>query len=210
MRIVILVLSLSVSMHVYSQKQMVIAFYNVENLFDTLDDPATDDNAFTPKGAYKYTTDIYRQKLHNTAFVLKWMAESETPPALIGLAEIENAGVLADLANDEQIKNYGYKSLSFDSPDPRGIDVALLYLPSAFKPIRSKPVNAIIDINGHKETTRDILFITGVVEGKDTIHLLVNHWPSRREGKGETAPKRKQVAAVNRRIVDSLMERNPL
>lgn len=210
-RILIIPLLLSISLPAYSQrqKQLAIAFYNVENLFDTINDPNTDDDAFSPKGAYKYSSDIYRQKLHNTAFVLRQIAESGTMPAIIGLAEVENADVLTDLVNNDQIKSFGYKHISFDSPDPRGIDVALLYQPKLFKPLASKPVGVKIENNGHAETTRDILFVTGILEGKDTVYLLINHWPSRREGKGETAPKRKQAAAANKRIIDSLMKKNP-
>ncbi|WP_276133456.1 endonuclease/exonuclease/phosphatase [Polluticoccus soli] len=211
MRILVILLLLSLSPQAYCQKlkQMAIAFYNVENLFDTINDPNTDDDAFTPKGTYKYTNDIYKQKLHNTAFVIKQIAESGTAPAVVGLAEVENGGVLTDLVNNDQLKVYGYKHISYNSPDPRGIDVALLYQPKLFKPLTSKPIAVRIENNGHTETTRDILFVTGILNG-DTVHLFVNHWPSRREGKGETAPKRKQVAAVNKQIIDSLMKRNPL
>ncbi|MCD6063089.1 MAG: endonuclease [Flavipsychrobacter sp.] len=213
-RIVISILLLSASSPCFAQKpkQLAIAFYNVENLFDTINDPHTDDDAFTPKGQYKYTANIYRQKLHNTAYVLKQMAETSQAgaPAIIGLAEIENAQVLSELVRNDQIKKYDYKNLSYESHDARGIDVAILYQPKLFKLIDSKPIHLTITNSGHTETTRDILFVTGLLDGKDTMHLLVSHWPSRREGKGETAPKRKQVAAANKRIIDSLMKKNPL
>lgn len=191
------------------QKRVAIAFYNVENLFDTINDPSTDDDAFTPKGAYKYTHEMYRKKLHNIAYVLQQIgAKPNSGPALIGLAEIENGMVLQDLVNEKEIKGSGYKYISYDSPDPRGIDVALLYRSKYFRPLASRPLHVRVESNGHSEATRDILYVTGLLD-KDTIHILVNHWPSRREGIGETAPKRAQVALANKHIADSLTKKNP-
>lgn len=190
----------------YAQKKqsIVVVFYNVENLFDTINDPRTDDDAFTPRGSYKYTTNIYKQKVANVAYVLQQMDKAVNGSlAVVGLAEIENGKVLADVTSHIFLAKKGYKHISFDSPDPRGIDVALLYDPKQFRPLSQKPVNA----NMKEEPTRDILYVVGVF-GKDTVHILVNHWPSRREGKGETAPKRAQVAATNKRMIDSLVAKN--
>src|SRR5688500_3039253 len=137
---------------------------------------------------------MYRKKLHNTAYVFQQLAtKPDAGRVLIGLAEIENGKVLQDLVSGKEIKGSGYKYISYDSPDPRGIDVALLYRSKYFRPLASKPVHVRVESNGHTEATRDILYVTGLLD-KDTIHILVNHWPSRREGVGETAPKRQQVA----------------
>lgn len=190
------------------QQQAAIAFYNVENLFDTLNDPATDDDAFTPAGKYKYTDSIYRKKLHNTSYVLGQLAVQSNRPALIGLAEIENDVVLQDLVKEEALKPYGYKYVWHNSADPRGIDVALLYQPKQFRLLGSKAIPVLLQVSRATEHTRDILLVSGLL-GSDSVHILVNHWPSRREGKGTTADKRGQAAAIARSIVDSLYARNP-
>jgi hypothetical protein len=186
-------------------KACAIAFYNVENLFDTVNDPEKDDDAFTSRGAYHYTSEMYRQKLHNTAFVLKAMVEQTVSggPALLGLAEVESGKVLQDLISQPEIKGV-YQYIWFDSPDPRGIDVALLYRPAVFKLISKKAV--LVSPDG--EATRDILYVIGLLD-KDTVHVLVNHWPSRREGKDETASKRKQVAEQDKKLIEKIWKVNP-
>lgn len=175
-----------------------VAFYNVENLFDTVDDPNTNDDEFTPKGAYRYTDKVYQQKLHNIATVL-----SKLDATIIGLAEIENNTVLKDLITEPELKSYNYKYAWYDSPDPRGIDVALLYDASNFRLITSYA----LPVKRKGLATRDVLYVCGVLKG-DTVHVLVNHWPSRREGIKESAPKRMAAAQVNRRKVDSLLSKN--
>lgn len=173
-----------------------IAFYNVENLFDTVDDPDTWDDDFTPKGSNRYTQKIYEQKLHNIATVIK-----EIAPTIIGLAEIENETVLQDLIAQPELAALQYKYVWYDSPDPRGIDVALLYNSNAFKPVHSQHYPVIYP---HLKT-RDVLYVAGKLNG-ETIHLLVNHWPSRREGVSKSEPKRIAAAKVNKRIADSLLK----
>lgn len=180
-----------------STNKTVVAFYNVENLFDTKDDPKTWDDDFTPKGSYRYTDKIYNQKLHNIAKVI-----NEINPTIMGLAEVENNTVLKDLLNQPEINNQ-YKYVWFNSPDPRGIDVALLYNSSKFKVIASH--NYPVVYTGMK--TRDVLYVCGEMNG-ETVHILVNHWPSRREGERESEPKRIAAAKVNKRIVDSLFKKD--
>lgn len=187
-----------------SNKLVAIAFYNAENLFDPADDPLKEDDEFTPGGAYKYTQEIYKQKLHNISVAISRIGKDKVPSgaALIGLAEIENGKVLTDLVNQPLLKGKAYRYVWYNSPDPRGIDVALLYDPKVFKVLSSRPV--AVKLEG--AVTRDILYVNGILAG-DTIHILVNHWPSRRDGKQETEWERKIAAQTARSIIDSIYRR---
>jgi hypothetical protein len=187
----------------------VVAFYNFENLFDTENDPNKDDDEFTPDGPYHYTDIVYKEKLHNLATVLQQLGTEKTPdgPAIIGTAEIENGRVLTDLANQPEIKDRNYQHVWFEGPDPRGIDVALLYNPKYFTVLASKSITVNLNQTGGKELTRDVLYVTGLLVG-DTVHVLVNHWPSRRGGESVTEGKRAIVAGMNKRISDSLFNVN--
>jgi hypothetical protein len=186
-----------------------IAFYNFENLFHPEDDPYKNDDEFTPNGAYHYTNETYQAKLHNLATVLPQIGTDKTPDgaAIIGAAEIENGQVLTDLCNQPEIKGRNYKYVWFEGSDPRGIDVALLYNPKYFSVLSSRSITVDIGGKGGKEQTRDVLFVSGIFAG-DTIHVLVNHWPSRRGGKAATAGKRAIVAQLNKNISDSLLSVN--
>lgn len=188
-----------------NEKIIPIAFYNAENLFDTYNDPNKDDDEFTPEGPFHYTDKVYQQKLHNIATVLAQLGtdKNNDGAALIGLAEVENDGVLSDLVHQTELKDRGYKFIWFSGPDPRGITVALLYDPQRFKVLKAKPIEVLLDGG---EPTRDILLVTGILAG-DTVHILVNHWPSRR-GEDETESKRIVVAKADRIIIDSLLNRN--
>jgi predicted extracellular nuclease len=189
-----------------SGKRLAVAFYNCENFFDTQDNPLKDDDEFTPGGKYKYTERIYRQKLHNIARVVKGMGDPKGL-AMIGLAEVENSKVLKDLVNEPQIAARKYKYVWYDGPDPRGINVALIYDPVMFRLINSKPVSINIAGTGGKVVTRDALQATGVLSG-DTVTVLVNHWPSRRGGDGASAPKRIIAANVNKNVAEGLWKKN--
>ncbi len=180
----------------------VVAFYNVENLFDTKDDPNTLDDDFTPKGSYRYTEKVYLQKLHNIANVIR-----ELDADVIGLAEIENNTVLKDLINQRELQSKNYKYAWFNSTDARGIDVALLYNPQKFK-IATKKTYPIYTKQGSKRLyTREVLYVSGKLNGEQ-VHILVNHWPSRREGKTKSTPKRIGAATTNKLLVDSLLSQN--
>jgi len=189
-----------------------IAFYNFENLFDTEDDPKNwGDDEFLPTGPYRYSKEIYQQKLHNLATVIQKLGTDVTPdgPAIIGTAEIENDKVLEDLTQQPEIKSRGYKFIHFDSPDSRGIDVAMLYNPKYFKVLTARTLNTDISSFGEKGgRTRDVLYVNGVLLG-DTINVFVNHWPSRRGGEATTAPLRAVAAYVNKKMIDSLLVKNP-
>lgn len=184
-----------------------IAFYNVENLFDTYDDPKTFDDDFTPKGRNRYSDKIYQAKLRNIAAVLDAFETGASVPAIIGLAEIENDKVLKDLINTPAIKDRGYKYVWYDSRDPRGIDVAMLYDPKVFKVLSSQPLKVYADNHGKKERQRDVLYVKGLLQ-KDTLHILVNHWHSRREGQTQTEATRIASAEVNRKKVDDILKKN--
>lgn len=205
--IIILVL-LSAVCHAQSAKENLcaVAFYNTENLFDPADDPDKQDDEFTPGGANKYTNEVYKQKLQNISIVLSRIGKDMAPEgaALIGLAEIENSKVLADLTSQPLIKAKGYKYILYEGYDPRGIDVALLYDPKVFRVIKS----TIVPIRIPQKAARDILYVHGLLY-KDTVHVLVNHWPSRREGEQETRYERNIAAETNRKFIDNLQKQQP-
>ncbi len=188
-----------------------VAFYNLENLFDTLDDPRKFDEEFTPGGENHYTSKVYHEKLHNLATVIRQLGTDLTPDgaALIGGAEIENDRVLHDLVAQPEIKDRNYQFVHFESPDARGIDVALLYNPRYFRVLKAEALYTDISGFGQKGgKTRDVLHVIGILAG-DTTHVFVNHWPSRRGGEAASAPLRAIAARVSKRVIDSLMAVNP-
>ncbi len=184
-----------------------VAFYNFENLFDTIDSPDTDDLEFTPHGPNLYNSAVYYDKLDHLARVVSEIGTAYTPdgPAILGAAEIENITVLQDFVRQTAVAKRGYRILHQDSKDARGVDVALLYQPKYFTPEKvlyySLPTNAPGDSARY---SRDILFAIGQLDG-ETVGISVNHWPSRRGGETATAHLRNQAAAWNRHLIDSLV-----
>jgi endonuclease/exonuclease/phosphatase family metal-dependent hydrolase len=189
-----------------------IAFYNVENLFDPVDDPNKLDERSPIMEMNFDRENIYKKKVNNMARVISEIGAdvSRNTPAIIGLAEVENRQVIDDLANDEALIQKDYGIVHFDSPDARGIDVALMYQKSLFVPVDvSKHELKIYDDNSRKRIyTRDQLLVSGKLEG-ELIHVIVNHWPSRRGGEARSRPKRVAAAKLNKRIIDSLQAINP-
>jgi len=179
-----------------------IAFYNVENLFDPEKDPEKNDDAFTPAGFYHWTYKRFYKKLNDIAKVFLAINGWE-PPDIIGLAEIENANVLKKLCYTTGLKAYRYCYVHYDSPDARGIDVALLYRKDRIKILESYPV-PVAFLFEPTSKNRDILY-TKALMAEDTLHLFVNHWTSRFGGHGATIPKRNYYAQVLRRQIDSLL-----
>lgn len=179
-----------------------IAFYNVENLFDTIDDPRTNDAEFLPDGSNRWTQKRYQAKLENLAKVISGIGSEFVSggPAVIGLSEIENRGVLEDLINTPPLKGLGYEIVHYDSPDSRGVDVALLYKPSVFRLVNSTSNRLHVPGNPHFRT-RDQLVVTGKLHG-DLISVIVNHWPSR----GSGPEFRYEAARLSRQLSDSLMK----
>jgi len=183
-----------------------ISFYNVENLFDTIDNPDTFDEDFTKKGKYAYSSKIYWEKIENMSKVISEIGfiKTKTSPVIVGLAEIENRDVLEDLINSKYLKNGRYKIIHFDSPDRRGIDVALLYKEKFFKPLDQKAFEVRLwDESGKRIYTRDQLLVTGLLED-ELIHIIVNHWPSRRGGQIISSSKREKSAYVTRQIIENI------
>jgi predicted extracellular nuclease len=187
MKLIVLSFLLIISVLGFSQKaaepqyiNALIGFYNLENMYDTIDDPKIDDQEFLPNSAKKYNTFAYNRKLNNMASVIKGMGLAENPDglALLGVVEVENATVLKDLAATDSLKDRNYQYVHFNSPDARGIDVGLLYQPKYFTVLSARPHHVELP---DKHPTRDILVVQGDLVG-DTVYVLVNHWPSRRGG----------------------------
>ena len=202
--IILLVGSISLGVAQAKYQQRCIAFYNVENLFDTVDDPEKNDEEFLPDGKKQWGADRYKKKLDKLSLVLSKLGDE--PPAVIGLCEVENKQVVEDLINTDRLKKYNYKIVHYPSPDRRGIDVALIYRPKYFKVTSSKSYR-LVDKNQPDFITRDQLLVTGKFD-EDEMHLIVNHWPSRYGGKKRSAPRRLLAAKLTRSIVDSLLNAN--
>lgn len=179
-----------------------IVCYNVENLFDTEDDPATDDDDFLPHGALAWDEERYRTKLEQLAEAIRWGSDGDA--AIIGLVEVENRKVVQDLAGTGALKNVGYIVVHHDSPDERGIDVALLVHPKYAEVLVHEPLS--VPLQGDR--TRDVLHAELGLAGNDRLHVLVNHWPSRRDGE-KSVPKRMAAAQVVRGHVDGVLGNDP-
>ncbi|WP_333598928.1 endonuclease/exonuclease/phosphatase family protein [Flavobacterium sp.] len=212
-----------------------VAFYNLENLFDTINGPNNDEE-WLPNGVQNWTSKKYHQKLHNLAVVLSQIGTNEQQkeaPVLIGGAEIENRGVLEDLIKQPEMLVNDYGIVHFDSPDKRGIDVALLYQKKHFKPTSYKNIPLLIyknqlnasakeksdkddasddkseiDKNLDRVYTRDVLLVTGFLDGEE-INVMVNHWPSRSGGEKKSSPFREAAGRLDRKIMDSIYKINP-
>ncbi|MFZ4544938.1 MAG: hypothetical protein ACOYOA_12870 [Saprospiraceae bacterium] len=189
-----------------------IGFYNLENLYDTENDPTIDDEEFLPNGKKNYNLEMYHDKLDHLADVISRLGKDFTPDglAILGVAEIENKKVLEDLIIRPKLADRNWGIVHYNSPDVRGVDVGLIYQTKYFTPVFSKPIGMNQkDSKGKERKTRDILYVKGVLDG-DTMHILVNHWPSRRGGAAATEPYRKDCARVCREFSDSLFNIDPL
>ena len=181
-----------------------VAFYNLENLFDTIQSSPRD-NEFIPTGKNAWTSERYMQKISNMARVISGIGGSG--PVIIGVSEVENRGVLEDLVRDEQLAPLNYSIVHYDSPDYRGIDCAILYNPKVFNVVSTgiKPVKMPDNPNF---LTRDIVFATGTIAG-EVFHIIVGHWPSRAGGEVPSIPKRMQAALTMKSVADSLLAAYP-
>lgn len=187
---------------VFSQDEIFrVMSYNVENYFDCVDDTLTHDEEYLPGGIRGWNLNRYTQKQYNIARVICSLA-SWQPPALIGLMEVESRKAMLDLVRGS-LKNLRYRFSHFESPDFRGIDVALLYDPAQFKLIHEEAISVRFP-NNPRSTTRDILYVKGTAPTGDTLHVFVCHFPSRLGGELESEDKRVRAAAVLRQSVDSL------
>ncbi len=184
-----------------------VVCYNVENYFDCQADSVADDSEYLPGGMRGWNYTRYLQKQANIAKVVAAIAGWDTP-ALIALCEVESRKALDDLTRYSPLQTFGYKYLHFDSPDVRGIDVALLYHPYRFFPVEAKAIPTVFP-NPNERPTRDILCVTGTTMYDDTLHVLVYHAPSRSGGVTTTLHRRLHAAKVLRHVADSLLATAP-
>ena len=196
------------SLEAQSYKAGLVAFYNLENLFDTINNENVLDEEFTPEGLNRWTGAKYRQKLDNLALAISRIGEDDGwkgGPAILGVSEIENRGVLEDLTAHPLLRESGYQIVHYDSPDLRGVDVALLYRTAFFRVTASTSNELrIFDEKGERVYTRDQLVVSGLYDG-EPMHFIVNHWPSRSGGELLTRPRRNEAAMLTRHLVDSLL-----
>jgi hypothetical protein len=187
-----------------------IGFWNVENLYDTLNDQWKNDEEFTPVGTNAWNGSRYWVKIDRLAEVIEMMGKDVSPDglAILGLCEIENKSVVEDLVRNKRIASRGYRIVHIEGPDARGVDPSFIYNPNYFKVSKavSYKVTLVTD-STHK--TRDILVVSGSLFGEN-VSVLVNHWPSRRGGEMASRPNRNAAAAVAKRICDSIIHIDPL
>lgn len=186
---------------------MRVVFYNVENLFDPFDDSLTNDEAFAPGGIRAWSYRRFVKKCQDLGKVLLATGAWEAPE-IIGLCEVENRFVIAKLLEHSALGRLGYRIIHYDSPDSRGIDVALMYRPEKFTLLHSEPIAVIFPGKGSR-STRDILYVKGIALNADTLHLFVNHWPSRFGGYMATKPLREFTGALLRTRIDSVLLYDP-
>jgi predicted extracellular nuclease len=209
----IFLLAFAVSVGSYAQERTLknyrIVFYNVENFFDMVDNPETADEEFLPGGMRGWNSTKYRKKQANISKVIAAIGGWDAPP-VIGLCEIESDKALTDLTRYSPLAALRYEFIHHESPDPRGIDTALLYQPALFKPVADEALK--ISFPEHPQmTTRDILYVSGIVPSNDTLHIFICHFPSRLGGELESEYKRMTVAAHLKAKIDELHKkhRNP-
>jgi exonuclease III len=186
-----------------------VGFYNLENLFDTIDDPLKIDEEFTPEGANQWNTEKYMAKLHNMAYAISTIGLDYTPDgvAVLGLSEIENRHVIEDLVIQPEIADRDYQIVHYDSPDRRGVDVALIYNPKYLKVTGTRSYRTVVP-DDPEFITRDQLLVSGIFDG-EPMHFIVMHWPSRYGGEKRSLPGRVAAATLCRHITDSLLADNP-
>lgn len=198
-------LSPQLKARVEQERFMRIMFYNCENFFDTKDDSLVNDAEFLPDGDRNWSKSHYYEKQNHISQIITAIG-GWTPPELVGLCEIENRGILDGLTRNSSLYIYGYQIIHKESPDARGIDVALLYQPKKFKPIQQAFIPVNYPYSDHK--TRDILYAAGQLSNGDTLHVFVNHWPSRYGGQLESEENRIFVASLLKNKTDSLLNQN--
>lgn len=181
-------------------------FYNTENLFDCFDDSlSTGDDDFLPNATRRWTYKRYKDKLSKISKVIL-AANGWSPPSLVGLCEVENRSVMHQLISWTGLGEAGYGFVHFESPDARGIDVTLLYRKEEFRVIESYPLRVTLPDN---RSTRDILMVKGTLHGRDTLHVFVNHWPSRLGSEEQSAANRQKAAQTLLDACDSIFHQTP-
>jgi len=185
----------------------VVSFYNLENIFDTINNENVNDEEFTPEGANKWTGERYKMKLSNMANAISKIGVSflNSGPTLLGISEVENYGVINDLINTPPLSAEKYGIVHYDSPDRRGVDVGFIYQKDRFKVLGSKAFP--LKTADTSFLTRDQLLVRGLLDGEE-IYILINHWPSRSGGEVRSAPKRIAASQLSRAIYDSIYAEN--
>ncbi|MDR2125744.1 MAG: hypothetical protein LBP63_02790 [Prevotellaceae bacterium] len=201
--IIILIIFLKSNEYISAQtSQFRVMFFNVENYFDTFDDDKTLDEDFTPTGSYHWTWEKFLAKRNALAKIIIAVGEGKAP-SIAGLCEIENRFVLNQLVNETPLANFDYRIVHRDSPDSRGIDVALLYNATDFRLLHQ---NFYAVSQSFK--TREILYVKGIFCELDTLHVFVNHFPSKRGGAKNSEPRRIAAANELKRLYDSIINTN--
>ena len=189
-----------------------VMFYNLENLFDTINNNGNQDYDFSPLGANQWNGTKYWQKQHNMAYAISQMEVNGSPavgPIIVGVSEVENITVLQDLVRQPELKDRHYQIVHHDSPDPRGIDVALLYNPRFFKVLNVTTQRIDKYLSGFDtKPTRDQLTVTGMLAG-EKVTVMINHWPSRRNGEEASSYLREAAGRMARATIDSLLRDDP-
>ncbi len=183
---------------IQAQEIQTVAFYNVENLFDTIDGP-NDDAEFLPAAAKQWNTEKYNAKLQQ----IRQVMEALQMPIIMGVCEIENKGVLLDIISED--KRYGV--VHYESPDARGIDVGMLYRKDILKLKTSGYIRFTLP-GDTLPTSRDIVWAKYAYK-KENIFVLVNHWPSRVGGAEQSAPRRFKAAQMAAQFIDSVQQNDP-
>lgn len=181
-----------------------VVFYNTENLFDTINSPDTDDEEFLPQSKLQWNSEKYKAKLTHIAQVISSLCDT-IEPLVIGLAEVENSKVLEDLIAQPALTKYNLKIVHHDSPDERGIDVALLYNADVVEEV----FNSYLRVELDSDRTRDIIYFKGFIDEAYPIWFFVNHWPSRRDGVEKSEAKRMQAEQVLRSKIDNIYMGEP-
>lgn len=192
----------------FAQKPYKVVFYNLENFFDTINDPEVNDEEFTPEGKNKWNSAKYYKKLGNIERVFFDIAAIDKDyPTVIGVSEVETRSVLEDIISTKKLSPANYRIVHYDSPESRGVDVAFMYRPDVFKLEGSFPVKTVVPSLPNFKT-RDILTMWGTIEN-EPFFFMVAHWPSRLGGKDASEFKRMAVGTQMRQIADSVLKINP-
>lgn len=195
------------------RKYHTIAFYNLENLFDTEDDQHILDDDFLPNSDRNWTPKRYEKKIYKLSSAISSLGpeEAQNAPVILGVAEVENKKVLRDLIASKKLAEYEYDFVHYNSPDERGIDVGLLYQTEYFEVLESESIPILLyNEEGQRDFTRDTLYVKGLLNN-EPIHIFVNHWSSRRDGADETAYKRIKAAETVREKINYIQfqEKDP-
>lgn len=201
--ILVLISSLVLAQNKPSKRALMVSFYNVENLFDTIDDPHKNDNEFLPTSKKAWTMQRYNTKLEHLSEAISSM-DSLQMPDVVGLAEVENKNVVDELIKTGKLAKMKYTSILIEGPDERGIDVGLFYNSKKLKAVYSRGIE--VESEEFKNLkTRNILHVKLVIiKTKDTLNVFINHWPSRIGGEAESEPKRLVAARLLRSTIDSI------